>query len=162
MTQDADADFLSVADTTFGFPSPLSFNGDDAIVLMTPSGIMVDVIGRIGEDPGSYWGSTVQTRNQTLVRLGSIQRGDSDGNDAFDPATEWESFPQNTYQTLAGTTVIVMQTMLQYGQEEQVLQTGLTMQTGHQVVRLRHLLHVLLFHRTHQVVRSSRRTLAER
>ena len=94
------ATFLSVADSSFSFPSPLSFNGDDAIVLMTPSGIMVDVIGRIGEDPGSYWGSTVQTRNQTLVRLGSIQRGDSDGNDAFDPATEWESFPQNTYQTL--------------------------------------------------------------
>ena len=93
------ATFLSVADSSFSFPSPLSFNGDDAIVLMTPSGIMVDVIGRIGEDPGSYWGSTVQTRNQTLVRLGSIQRGDSDGNDAFDPATE-ESFPQNTYQTL--------------------------------------------------------------
>ena len=94
------ATFLSVADTSFSFPSPLSFNGDDAIVLITPSGITVDVIGRIGEDPGSYWGSTVQTRNQTLVRSGSIQRGDSDGNDAFDPATEWESFPQNTYQTL--------------------------------------------------------------
>ena len=71
------ATFLSVADSSFSFPSPLSFNGDDAIVLMTPSGIMVDVIGRIGEDPGSYWGSTVQTRNQTLVRLGSIQRGDA-------------------------------------------------------------------------------------
>ena len=29
------------------------------------------------------------------------------------------------------------------------------MRTGHQVVRLRQLLHVLLFHRTHQEVRSS-------
>ena len=31
------ANFLSVADSSFSFPSPLSFNGDDAIVLMTPS-----------------------------------------------------------------------------------------------------------------------------
>ena len=90
----ATADFTAQADQLNGAGW---FNGDDAIALYNSGGIL-DVIGQIGVDPGTDWnGSGLSTVDQTLRRSSSIQKGDNNGSDAFNPATEWESYPLNTF-----------------------------------------------------------------
>ena len=80
----------------------LPFNGDDAIALTnTTSGGYVDIIGQIGTDPGSGWGtSPTSTVNNTLRRMGSIVVGDTDGSDAFVPTAEWDGYVQDTVSGL--------------------------------------------------------------
>ncbi len=71
------------------------FNGDDAIILKRGTTIL-DIIGQVGTDPGSQWGSGgVTTQNQTLRRKSTICSGDLNGADAFDPATQWDGFAQD-------------------------------------------------------------------
>ncbi len=83
------------------------FNGDDAIVLKK-NGVVIDVIGQVGFDPGSEWGdNTLGTADQTLRRKPTIQAGDTNPNDAFDPAVEWDGYANDTFDglgwhTLAG------------------------------------------------------------
>lgn len=68
----------------------LNFNGDDAVVLRDNNGNILDVIGQIGLDPGDEWGSGgITTKDHTLVRNCTINSGDINGSDSFDPATEW-------------------------------------------------------------------------
>lgn len=91
----ADPALLAVAGVTSG---TVNFNGDDAFVLQRVGGQMLDVIGQIGFDPGSYWGSgDVTTQDHTLRRMMSVCCGDPDGSDAFDPALEWDGYPINTF-----------------------------------------------------------------
>ncbi|WP_420628386.1 ExeM/NucH family extracellular endonuclease [Candidatus Leptofilum sp.] len=98
---DATTAILNVADQT---STSSFFNGDDAIVLRNSSGI-VDVIGQIGFDPGSQWGSgDTSTQNNTIQRLDTVCGGDSNGSDAFNPAIEWLGFPQDTYTGLGSHT----------------------------------------------------------
>ncbi|HHO53270.1 MAG TPA: hypothetical protein ENK18_20955, partial [Deltaproteobacteria bacterium] len=67
----------------------LNFNGNDAVDLIC-GGITQDVIGQIGFDPGSTWGSGAEvTRDGVLRRDCAINMGDTDGSDPFDPAVEW-------------------------------------------------------------------------
>ena len=86
----ADPGFTSAADSVGGVLQSLTFyNGDDAIVLYNGATI-IDVIGRVGEDPGSSWsGSGVSTANATLRRMASVQTGDNNPSNAFDPSAEW-------------------------------------------------------------------------
>jgi predicted extracellular nuclease len=94
----ADAAILAVADATNG--SVVNFNGDDAVVLKN-AGTVADVIGEVGFDPGSYWGSgDVTTQNHTLRRKGTIEAGDTDGSDPFDPAVEWDGYAEDTFDGL--------------------------------------------------------------
>jgi predicted extracellular nuclease len=94
----AGAAILAAADATNG--SVVNFNGDDAVVLKN-AGMVADVIGQVGSDPGSYWGSgDVTTQNHTLRRKGIIEAGDTNGSDAFDPASEWDGYPQDTFDGL--------------------------------------------------------------
>ena len=82
----------------------ISHNGDDAYVLRDADGV-VDSFGRVGEDPGSAWGSgDTTTVNQTLRRLETVTTGDTVIDDAFDPADQWRAFPEDT---LDGETVVV-------------------------------------------------------
>lgn len=76
-----------------------NFNGDDAVALYKGT-TLLDVIGQIGLDPGTAWGSSVKTLDTTLVRKSSIGKGDNVADDAFDPALEWEGFATNTYSNL--------------------------------------------------------------
>lgn len=76
-----------------------NFNGDDAVALYKGT-TLLDVIGQIGLDPGTTWGSTVKTLDTTLVRKSSIGKGDNVADDAFDPAAEWDGFAANTYSNL--------------------------------------------------------------
>lgn len=103
----ADGAILAEADGTSG--SVINFNGDDAVVLRK-GGAVIDVIGQIGEDPGSQWGSGLaSTADNTLRRAETVLEGDTDGSDAFDPATEWEGFASNTFDGL-GTHSVVEET----------------------------------------------------
>lgn len=68
----AAAEFLAAADLT---PTNNFFNGDDAVVLMKGN-VVVDIIGRIGEDPGSAWTSgALTTKDSTLVRNSNVTGG---------------------------------------------------------------------------------------
>jgi len=70
-------------------------NGDDAVVLSKGSTIL-DVIGQIGFDPGSEWGTgLISTQNNTTRRLSSTIMGDTNGSDAFDPSLEWLGIPKD-------------------------------------------------------------------
>ena len=77
----------------------VSFNGNDALALVC-SGMTVDVIGQIGVNPGTAWGTTVSTANQTLRRNCSVTSGDTNGDDAFDPASEWTSAGADVFDGL--------------------------------------------------------------
>ncbi|MFP4395507.1 MAG: ExeM/NucH family extracellular endonuclease, partial [Anaerolineales bacterium] len=98
----ADQDILNEADVT---SAVTFFNGDDAIALYK-DGVLIDVIGQIGTDPGSEWGSgDTTTQEHTLVRKSHIMAGDTDGSDAFDPADEWDGYPQDTFSHLGSHTI---------------------------------------------------------
>ena len=81
------------ADQTSG---SLSFNGDDGIALRNGTTI-VDMIGQIGFDPGTEWGTGLaSTMDNTLRRKSTVCAGDTNGSDAFDPATEWDGYADGT------------------------------------------------------------------
>lgn len=91
----AAAVFLAQADLT---PTRSFFNGDDAVAL-TKDGVNIDVIGVIGNDPGSQWGSGLtSTANNTIRRKVSIAQGNPAGSD--DIAAEWDGFDSNTADDL--------------------------------------------------------------
>lgn len=76
------------------------FNGDDALVLRKGMSI-IDVIGQIGFDPGSEWGSgLVSTADNTLRRKPSVEAGDASGFDPFDPTAQWDGFAVDTFAGL--------------------------------------------------------------
>jgi len=90
----AAAEFLAQADQIGGGGW---YNGDDAIALSNNDGVL-DVIGQIGVDPGTNWsGGSIETSEQTLRRSSFVQKGDNNGTDAFNPALQWNSYPQNTF-----------------------------------------------------------------
>ncbi|RIA08371.1 lamin tail-like protein [Flavobacteriaceae bacterium MAR_2010_72] len=79
--------------------STINFNGNDAITLVKIStGTIIDVLGQIGNDPGDvngWTGGSVSTVNRTLIRKSSVQYGDYNGSDTFDPNLEWTAFPED-------------------------------------------------------------------
>lgn len=80
------------------------FNGDDAVVLRKGSTI-VDVMGQVGLDPGTEWGTGLtSTLDNTLRRMSTICAGDTNGSDAFDPAIEWDGFATDTFDGLGAHT----------------------------------------------------------
>jgi hypothetical protein len=83
------------------------FNGNDAITLETASGDILDIIGKIGEDPGDGWGPVENgwpwTQNHTLIRKSDVTSGfvsNPAQSFSFDPTLEWDSLPQNTFINL--------------------------------------------------------------
>ncbi len=69
------------------------FNGDDAVVLRKGTTIL-DVIGQIGVDPGTEWGTGLtSTADNTLRRKASVEAGDVNGSDAFDPPPSGTASP---------------------------------------------------------------------
>ncbi|HET7514881.1 MAG TPA: Ig-like domain-containing protein, partial [Gaiella sp.] len=93
----ANAAILAQADQTNGSGW---FNGDDAVVLRKGATVL-DVIGQVGLDPGTEWGTGVtSTADNTLRRRASFEAGDTIGTDAFDPAAEWDGFAVDTFDGL--------------------------------------------------------------
>lgn len=98
----ASATILAQADQT---TSASLFNGNDAVVLRK-NGAIVDVIGQIGFDPGVEWGSGLtSTADNTLRRKSAVQAGDTNGGDAFNPATEWDGYAVDTFGGLGSHTL---------------------------------------------------------
>lgn len=76
------------------------FNGDDVIAL-TKANKTIDVIGQMGNDPGTAWGkSRLSTKDHTLRRKHSVTSGDGDANDEFDPAREWDGYAKDSFDDL--------------------------------------------------------------
>ena len=97
----ANATILAAADQVTG---NMNFNGDDAVVLKK-NGVIIDVLGQIGFDPGTEWGTGVtSTADNTIRRKVGICAGDTNGADAFDPATEYDGFAVDTFGGLGDAT----------------------------------------------------------
>ncbi len=78
------------------------FNGDDAVELVK-SGVVIDVIGLVGEDPGSEWtAGDGSTANHTIVRAESVT-----GPNAVYTPTEWVSYPQDTFDYIGAHTMVL-------------------------------------------------------
>ena len=76
------------------------YNGDDAVVLLKGT-VVLDVVGQVGSDPGTEWGSGLtSTADNTLRRKDTIQAGDPNGANAFDPSVDWEGFATDTFNGL--------------------------------------------------------------
>ncbi len=76
------------------------FNGDDAIVLRKGTTI-IDVIGQVGFDPGTAWGTGLtSTADRTLRRKAAVCAGKTNANAAFDPAAEWDGSANDTFTGL--------------------------------------------------------------
>lgn len=76
----------------------LGFNGDDALVIYL-DGIIQDVFGTPGSDPGSSWsGNGVSTANQNIQLISGITTGNTDG--WTDPSTRFTNIGNGS--TLTG------------------------------------------------------------
>ena len=102
-----------LAEPVGSYPTPLHMNGNDAMVL-TKNGQIIDVIGKVGEDPasgawtddaasgftmGSWW-----TAQHTLIRKASVKLGDNNGGDLFNPSLEWDSLVIGSWGNLGAHT----------------------------------------------------------
>ena len=93
------------------YPAPTYFNGDDALVL-TRYGEVIDIFGKVGEDPGSAWtddaesnftdynGGTWLTNNHTLQRKYDVSEGVTSNPLLFDTFLEWDTLPVETWEGL--------------------------------------------------------------
>jgi hypothetical protein len=94
----ADPAVLAVSDAT---NAAVSFNGNDTIVLRHGAAFL-DFFGQYGFDPGiAGWGvDPITSVDHDLVRASSVNAGDTNGADAFDPDVEWVSYPVDTFSNL--------------------------------------------------------------
>ncbi len=85
----------------------MTFNGDDALELFnTVTNQPADIIGQIGSDPGTEWGSGLtSTADNTLVRKTDVIIGDTNGTDAFDPALQWDGYSTDYISNLGTHTI---------------------------------------------------------
>jgi len=93
------------------YPTPFYFNGDDAMTL-EKGGDIIDIFGKVGEDPGAAWtddvtagytdanGGTWWTKRQTLVRKAYVKQGVSVNPILFNPTLEYDSLPDGTYSEM--------------------------------------------------------------
>ena len=88
---------LALADQTNGAGW---FNGNDAVTLRKGTTVL-DVIGQIGNNPGTEWGAGLtSTADNTLRRKTTVTGGDTNGSNFFDPAVEWNGFATDTFDGL--------------------------------------------------------------
>jgi hypothetical protein len=102
-----------MAEPNGSYPTPMHMNGNDAMVL-TKNGTVIDVIGKVGEDPASgawtddaasgFTLGTWWTMQHTLIRKQNVLSGDNNGLDLFDPSAEWDSLPVGTWGNLGSHT----------------------------------------------------------
>jgi hypothetical protein len=78
--------------------SVVFFNGDDTLVL-TKDGVVIDIVGVLGEDPWTLNGETIAWANNTYVRNPGITSGST----VWDP-TEWTEYDQDDFSHLGSHT----------------------------------------------------------
>lgn len=110
-----------MAEPNGSYPTPMHMNGNDALVL-TKNGVIIDVFGRVGEDPGVCWTDnaasgfqsgdqiigfnpgTWYTTGHTLIRKNTVLKGDLEPYDLFNPSLEWDTLPVGTWANLGSHT----------------------------------------------------------
>jgi predicted extracellular nuclease len=106
-----DTALQALADQLGGaYPDPLYMNGNDAILLVRVSPYaIVDIFGKIGEDPGTAWtdvfpytgsSGTWITSNHTLQRHSNVTGGVTTNPTAFNVMAEYDSLLNNTWTGL--------------------------------------------------------------
>ena len=114
-----DPSFYSILDLhcngDYDANSTFYFNGDDAMTL-EKNGNIIDIFGKVGEDPGSAWtddvtagytdanGGTWWTKRQTLIRKPSVKIGVTQNPILFNPTSEYDSLPDATYSEMGSHT----------------------------------------------------------
>ncbi|HON19485.1 MAG TPA: lamin tail domain-containing protein, partial [Salinivirgaceae bacterium] len=91
------------------------FNGNDAVTIEDKiTGAILDIIGKIGEDPGLGWNNNPETNysqtqwydpnhwtyNNTMVRKPNVTIGVSTNPDFFNPELEWDTIGQDNFSNL--------------------------------------------------------------
>jgi len=96
--------FGTDADSAAAFPTTMYFNGNDAVTLeLLGTGIVLDLIGKVGQDPGASWtdaDGNYWTKDHTLIRKPDIMLGVNTNPATFDPTLEWDSLSVNTFMNL--------------------------------------------------------------
>ena len=98
---------------SYGANKMMYFNGNDAVTLEKGNGVYVDIIGKIGQDPGEAWtadaangytsagGARWWTKRNTLIRKKAVDKGvTSNPPLVFNPTVEWDSLGSHTYNHL--------------------------------------------------------------
>jgi hypothetical protein len=102
--------------TDYNISNAWYWNGNDAIVLARGSVseinniIIVDVFGKVGEDPVGGWNDNAATgftssgyswtEDHTLIRKNTVLSGDIDPIDLFNPSLEWDSLAEDSWSNL--------------------------------------------------------------
>ena len=78
--------------------SKADWNGNDAVQLRCGTTVY-DILGQIGNDPGTAgWGTApTSTTDHTLLRQCTVFAGDMVGTDTFIPASQWAGYPTDTH-----------------------------------------------------------------
>jgi len=85
----SDLETVTINNGSSFYDKSFSFNGDDALQVEY-GGVVTDVFGEPGSDPGSAWsGNGVSTKNQNIELKSSITTGDTDG--WTDPSTRFNT-----------------------------------------------------------------------
>jgi len=110
-----DEALLAKADLTCSgiYPTPMYFNGDDAMTLETVTGKVLDIFGKIGDYPGDngwndippnyiagaeWW--TSWSINHTLIRKNTVKQGVLENPPIFMVNMEWDSLANNYWDDL--------------------------------------------------------------
>ncbi len=95
---------LTLPNGVTGVTVGLNYNGNDAVALQLVDGTQVDVVGVIGNDPGTGWTSGGNTTvNATLVRSASVSVGNPTGG-LVSLGSDWISFASDTASNLGSHT----------------------------------------------------------
>ena len=90
-------------DSAAMYPNTMFFNGNDAITLDLIGFGVIDLIGKVGDDPGAGWtdgNGAIWTKDHTLIRKEDVAGGITGNPVVFDPTIEWDSLPANTFVNL--------------------------------------------------------------
>ena len=92
------------------YPDPCYQNGDDAVLLVRISPYaIVDIFGKIGEDPGQSWSDVFPytdaqgawwTKDHSLQRKAAVTGGVTTNPSAFNVTAEYDSLPQDNWTNL--------------------------------------------------------------
>ncbi len=77
----------------------LRFNGNDAVSLVC-DGVVLDTIGKLGDDPGKGWGSGDTSTVDHSLRRRCDAPPDPTLTDDFEPSLGWHGFPVDSFEDL--------------------------------------------------------------
>jgi hypothetical protein len=93
----SDLQTTTVSNGSLFYLKSFTFNGDDALVIKY-GGVITDVLGQPGSDPGTAWeGNGISTANQNIALKTGITTGDTDG--WTDPSSRFETVATDNSQT---------------------------------------------------------------